>query len=274
MEVIKAAVLAIVQALTEFLPVSSSGHLAIADALFKEGTTSLQSYIIITHFGTMLATLIVFIKEIWAMVLSLGTIPTAIKEKKAGPDLKMIGLIIVASIPTGVMGVLLADHFEAFTSNLVLVGIMLIITGGILLVTKYLPQGARTEKDFKWWRALILGTAQGFAIMPGISRSGTTISTSLMLGADRKFAGRISFLISLPAIAAAGILDLVKEYKSVGISGDLLPLGLAFVVSFGVGWLALKLLLKLIQGGKFHYFSLYCFLLGAATIVLRLTGVI
>ncbi len=274
MEILKALVLGIVQALTEFLPVSSSGHLAIANALFHDGGAGFKNLLIMAHFGTMLATLLVFWKEIWGLILSLGKLPQAIKTKQAEPEHKMIWIIILASIPTGILGYFLADRFDALAGNLILVGAMLMVTGIILLVTRFIKEGKRTETDFGAGRALILGLFQGFAIMPGISRSGTTISTSLVLGAERKFAGRVSFLISLPAIAAAALLDVLKELKAGTLNGSILPMAVIFTVSFVIGYFALKLLLRLIEGGKFYIFSVYCLLAGAVTIVLRLLKVI
>ena len=273
MEFIKAIVLGVIQGLTEFLPVSSSGHLAIAGALFPAGANNMETTIIVLHLGTMLATVIVFWKEIVTIFAAIPQIPSAIREKKASDELKMMWYIIVASIPTGLMGVFLAKYFEGLTQNLVLIGLMLLVTSVILIITRFLSGGKLKEQKFGTLRAFILGTAQGFSIMPGISRSGTTIATSLYMGADRAFAGRISFLISLPAIFAAVLLDFYKNMHAIKTL-HLAPLAVGLVVSFIVGYIALKLLLKLVEKGKIFWFSIYTFILGTATIILRLAHLI
>lgn len=273
MDLIRAFLLGVVQALTEFLPVSSSGHLAIANALLPEGA-NFQSLLIFAHLGTMLATVLVFGKEILGLIASLGSLPQSLREKSWKNEHRMLGIILLASIPTAVIGLGLSSHFEHLTSNLILVGSMLILTGILLLVTRFLQPGTLTEQNFGPGRALLLGLFQGMAILPGLSRSGTTISSSLILGSDRKFAGRVSFLISLPAIAGAGLLDILKGIKDSTFSGSLAPLAVVFATSFILGYIALLFLLKVIEAGRFYLFSIYCFLIGITVIVLRLTQVI
>ncbi|OHD57129.1 MAG: hypothetical protein A2Y33_09395 [Spirochaetes bacterium GWF1_51_8] len=275
MDILQSIILAVVQGLTEFLPISSSGHLALADKLFGPGTADLRFFAIV-HFGTMFATIFVFWDEIAKLFKSLGTIPQAVREKKMNGELKMVLYIIIASIPTGFMGIFLKDKFESLTQSAVIVGACLLVTGTILLVTKFVRQSERTENNFGFLRALVLGVAQGVAILPGVSRSGTTIATSLYLGAERKFAGRLSFLISLPAILAVNLLEWFDPQAACPADGLLpkLPYIIGFVVAFGVGFLALKLLLKIVESGKFWIFSFYCFAIGITAIVLGAMGII
>lgn len=268
-------ILAIIQGLTEFLPISSSGHLAIADKIFSGNLGSLEQFAITVHFGTMMATIWVFWDEIERLFKSLGTIPQAIKKREWNDDLKMVMYIIIATIPTAIIGFLLKDKFETLMGNLTVVGIMLIVTALILFLTKFTQQGEKKEGNFGFLNSFFLGLAQTVAIMPGISRSGATISTALFLKSDREFAGRISFLISLPAIIGANFYELYK-LKSQGICpfGDAWIIQIVgFLVSFGVGLLALKILLRLIKKGKFFYFSIYCLALGIATIILSQVGI-
>lgn len=285
MEIVRAVVLAIVQGLTEFLPISSSGHLAITDAIFPGSLDNLKTFIVFTHFGTMIATIWVFWDDIVKLFKSLLTIPKAIKEKKMNAELKTVLYIVIASVPTGAMGFFLADKFDSLTGNILLIGAMLILTGFILLVPHFVRKdknnknntSRRTAKNFGWWRSLILGVAQGLAIIPGISRSGTTISTMLLMKSERKFAGRLSFLISLPAISAATMMELValkKEFGCLTGAVGIVPLIVSMLVAFGVGLLALKLLLKLVEKGKFYLFSFYCFAVGITVVVLNLVGML
>lgn len=276
MNIIKAVILAIIQGLTEFLPISSSGHLAIADKIISGDLGSLGQFTITVHFGTMMATIWVFWDEIIRLLKSLGTIPQAIKEKKWNDDLKMVMYIIIATIPTAIIGYFFNEQFEGFMNNLTLVGIMLLVTAVILFLTRFSQQGDKKEGKFGFLNSLWLGLAQTAAMMPGISRSGTTISTALFLKSDREFAGRASFLISLPAIIGANVYEFAK-LRSQGVCpfGQGVWIQMAgFLVSFGIGLAALKLLLHLIKKGKFFYFSIYCLVLGITIIILSQTGVL
>jgi undecaprenyl-diphosphatase len=275
MDILQSIILSVIQGLTEFLPISSSGHLALADKLFGPHTADLR-FFAIAHLGTMFATIWVFWDEIIKLFKSLGTIPAAVKEKKLNGDLKMVLYIIIASVPTGIMGIFLKDKFESLTSNVIIIGICLVVTGIILLVTRFVKTGERDQNNFGFLRALILGTAQGIAILPGVSRSGTTIAASLYMGADRKFAGRLSFLISLPAIFAVNLMEWFDPNAACPADGIVpkLPYIIGFVVSFGVGLLALKILLKLVENGKFWVFAFYCFALGVTAIILGGMGII
>jgi undecaprenyl-diphosphatase len=280
MEILRSIILAVVQGLTEFIPVSSSGHLAIADALFDNITDNLKTYIAITHFGTLFSVIWVFWDDIIRLLKSLLTIPSAIKEKSMNDDLKMVVYIVTASIPTAIIGLLFTRVYVDLTANLIIVGAMLLVTGGVLLVSRFIKVDENKAKDasnFGILNALILGTVQGLAVMPGISRSGATISTALILKSDRKFAGRVSFLISLPAVAGAALLEWIEISQdgcpfSTGIIN--FPMVLAFLLSFIVGLVALKVLLKFVDKGKIHVFSYYCFGIGILSIVLRILGIL
>jgi len=220
MDLIKAIILGFIQGVTEFLPISSSGHLALADKLFPGGQADIL-FFTITHLGTMLATMVVFKKEIIAMIFSLKNLWIRIKNKNIDNNQRMLFYIFVGSVPTGVAGIMLADKFESMTDNMHFVASMLIITGLILFMTKYIPSGTKKENDFGALRAFGVGCAQGVAILPGISRSGTTISATLLLKGERNFAGRLSFLMSLPAILAANLLeclDIAEKKGSVHFS--------------------------------------------------------
>ncbi len=261
MSVLSAAILAVIQGLTEFLPVSSSGHLVLGEALL--GTHAFKDSIafeLVVHLGTFLAVLVIF----WNDILNLlGIFFTRIvspgqwkSEYEQNSEFRLAVLMLIAMLPAGVVGLLLRDQISNLFSNPVMVSIALLVTGALLLSTKYFKP-ADQPIDLK--RALLIGFAQALALVPGISRSGSTIAMALALGVKQEQAARFSFIMVLPLIVAATVLEF-KDLLEVGISADEgLILGIGLVVSFLVGYVSLKWLLKLLRQGKFHYFAWYCF---------------
>ncbi|MCK5214457.1 MAG: undecaprenyl-diphosphate phosphatase [Candidatus Omnitrophica bacterium] len=261
MGILKTIFLGFIQGVTEFLPISSSGHLSLMDRIFPGGDADVL-FFTITHLGTMLATFVVFRKEISNILVSFKDLLPNMKKGELVSSQSMMFYIIIGSVPTGLAGIILADKFEAFIENINFVGVMFMVTGLILLTTRFAQEGSKREGSFGPWRSFLVGCAQGFAILPGISRSGTTISSILLLKGERAFAGRLSFLMSLPAILAANLLEfrhVIKQGAGNCISFSHI---LGFVVSFIVGFFSLKLLLRLVEQGKFHYFAYYCFAIG------------
>lgn len=275
MDIIKPVVLGIVQGLTEFLPVSSSGHLVLGQKLFGLTEPELL-FDVILHTGTLLAVVIIFHKEVIKLALETIRLPITIKSKKSireawssNQDFRMLALIILGSIPTGLIGVLFKDAFKSLFGSTLAVGFALLFTGLLLILTIKVGQTGRLTDRFKASDALIIGAAQGLAITPGVSRSGFTICTALFLGIDRETAARYSFLLSIPAILGALILEL-RSFQPGAFGGVELTIG--FIASFLSGLLALLALLKLVKQGKLHYFAFYCWLIGLVTIGLSLTS--
>ena len=258
MNEIDAIILGVIQGLTEFLPVSSSGHLEITRELL--GTNQLPSDNLlmtsVLHFATALSTILVFRKDIYDLIKGLFD-----KENKTSKS--YVIKILIAIVPAGLVGFLLSDEIEfLFSGNMILVGIMLIITGTLLFLTKILK-----TKNFKISsvHALIIGLSQAFAVIPGISRSGATICTSLFLGNNKSEAAKFSFLIVIPVIFGAILKDV--------LSGDIFDneikisiLIIGFISSFLTGVLACKLMLKIVANNNLIYFSFYCFVLGIISI--------
>jgi len=236
-------ILAIIQGLTEFLPVSSSGHLALAGMVLNvpEGDITFE---IVLHLGTLMAVLAVYGRDLMELVAGV------IKGEKE--SLVLAGLLLIGSIPAGVVGYLLADSIESIFSSPLIVSVMLLVTGTVLFGTSF-----------------IIGVSQALALMPGISRSGFTISTGLLSGIRREKAARFSFLLSVPAIAGAAILKL-GDTVSGGI--DTLMLITGFLISALTGYLALRILLRFLKAGKFSIFAWYCWLLGITGLIVALTG--
>lgn len=244
-----AILLGIIQGLTEFLPVSSSGHLVIAQALLDVNQPGLV-FEILAHLGTLLAVLVYFRKRIRDLVKALFGKGT--KENRG-----LILWLIVGTIPAGLVGVLLEDFFdEAFSSPALTAG-MLIVTGAILLATRFVPKGNRRVG---WRNALVMGIGQAMAIMPGISRSGSTIAFGLFSRVDPSIAAEFSFLLAIPAIGGAAVLksrDLA--HLDIGLIG---PYLIGSLMAFLFGLLAVYLVLSMIRRGKFEYFAYYCFAAG------------
>lgn len=249
MSTLQALFLGLVQGLTEFLPVSSSGHLIIFRNIFGIDEPML-TYDIFLHLGTLVAVLIVFWRDIWRLIRR--------------PFCKEVLLLIIATVPVGVIGLLFDDAVEA-ASTLLTVGIGLIITGTLLFFSDHL-NGKLELKQLSCGKALLVGTIQGIAVLPGISRSGSTIFASLLCGLNRKEAARYSFLLSILAILGAGLvqaLDIVKDTGSFNLDVTYLVGMLAAAVS---GFAAIRIFLRLLEKKSMKFFSYYCW--AAAALVL------
>ncbi len=239
-------ILGLIQGLTEFLPVSSSGHLVIFSSLLGKVNDGIL-FDLMLHFGTLLATIVVFRKKIMSLILGLF--------KKDPESIKSTLLIVVACIPTGLIGIIFKTPLESLFDKPLIVSCTLFLTGIIIFSSRFRGNGTAT---FGYKTALMIGIVQGLAIIPGISRSGSTIAISMLIGIDRKEAGEFSFLISIPAIFGAVLLksrDVLADpalSASIG-AGEVV----GTLVSFIVGVIALKWLLSFVQKGKLHYFAPY-----------------
>ncbi len=270
--IFKVIVLGVLQGLTEFLPVSSSGHLVIGQHLLGFGQSELMLDVSL-HVGTLAAVVFFLRRELWRILVQLPYLPKLLgpAETRAQvwaeqPDLKLAVLVVVGTIPTGLIGLLFRKPLEAAFASVALVGLALIFTGVLLALTAFIGRGERGVSGFGLGRALILGVAQGLAIIPGVSRSGTTIAVGLFANLDRTLAARFSFLLSIPAILGALVLQLVKAPTG-SVSPGLMVVGaLAAAV---VGYLALALLVWIVGRGKMWYFAPYCLVLGGVALFLR-----
>ncbi len=264
---IEAIILGLVQGLTEFLPVSSSGHLAIGKALFGIETADL-SFEVAVHAATVLATLVVFWKDIVRLLQGLF-------KFKLNPETRYILLIVLSMIPVFVVGMFFKDRVEAiFGSGLLVVGVALLVTALLLFLSETLSarrsgMSARAGNDGKqmsWKSALWMGVAQAVAVIPGLSRSGSTIATGLLCGVRREEVTRFSFLMVLVPILGEAFLDVVGgEFgqSSVGV----LPLLLGFVAAFVSGLFACRFMIAIVKKAKLRWFALYCVLVGLACII-------
>ena len=259
MDWIEALILGIIQGLTEFLPVSSSGHLEIAKALFGDTSVAEQSMLttVVLHGATALSTIVVFRKDLIEIFGGLF-------QFKWNDETKFSLKIIISMVPAAVIGVLFEDQLELlFEDQILLVGFMLLVTGGLLLLA---DKAKTTDKDVSNTNALIIGISQAIAILPGISRSGATISTSVLLGIDRTKAAKFSFLMVVPLILAKMGKDIISGEISLE-NANAFPLSIGFVAAFVTGLLACTWMIKLVQKSKLSYFAYYCFVVGIIAIV-------
>ena len=277
MTFLEAILLGILQGLTEFLPVSSSGHLVLAQT-FLGLNEPLVFFDVMLHVGTLAAVLVVYRAAIWKLTIgglsTLTDIQFWRKPKStfnASTDLKFVWLILLGSIPTGVIAVLFKTELESFFHEVRLVSVMLILTGVILQLPRLRKQEVDSADDstekLRVWHAPLIGIAQGCAITPGISRSGTTISLALFLGVPAKTAAEYSFLLSIPAILGAVVLK-IRDIGETTIPFYIVAAGT--LAAFIVGYIALRFLLVVLNRGKFSLFSYYCIALGLVSLLIAL----
>ncbi len=270
MSYLQSVLLGLVQGLTEFLPVSSSGHLAI----FKEilGADALSSTLtmdILLHVGTLFAVFLVYYKDIWALVREFFCMVWDLLRGKpdfSSPYRRFVLMVLIGSVPAGIVGILLKDTIS--TLPLTCVGLALFVTAVLLWISDRLPRGNKTMADASYKSALTVGLFQAMAILPGISRSGSTIVGSRVSGYSNEFAVKYSFILSIPAILGAAVLDFADVLKGAAPMIDIGPALAGMTVAAVSGFLAIRWLLKLVQKSKFHYFSYYCALAGIVAILL------
>lgn len=253
MTYIEAILLGLIQGLTEFLPVSSSGHLVILSSVLGVETQGL-TFEVMVHFGTLIAVFVVFKDDIFSLIRN--------------PFQKLTLLIIVGAIPTAIMGLALEDTFEKMFGSLHIVGFSLLITGALLWVAESIKKNNKGFKQMRYRDAIIVGIVQGVAITPGISRSGSTIAMSLILGLDRGTAARYSFLLAIPVILGATLLKTKELITEPAITAFYGPYLTGTIVASLSGYAAIRILLKFLQEGKLKYFSVYCWLVGIGLILL------
>lgn len=262
MDILTAIILGIIQGLTEFLPVSSSGHLELGKALLGDNSIPEESllFTVVLHFATALSTMVVFRKDIIDIV-------TGILKFEWNDDMQFLAKIVLSMLPAVVVGLFFEEQLEQlFNGNILLVGAMLIVTGLLLFLA---DKAKHTNKDVSFANAFVIGVSQAIAMLPGISRSGATISTSVLLGNDKTKAARFSFLMVVPLIFGKIAKDLLSGDLNFD-SSNTLPLSLGFIAAFVSGLLACTWMIALVKKSKLSYFAIYCFIVGIIAIVVAL----
>jgi undecaprenyl-diphosphatase len=251
-------ILAVVQGIAEFLPISSSGHLAVLEAVFAQFGHSMADNVAVTillHAGTLAAVLIVY----WRRILAL-----------LGRDRRMIAMLILGTIPAVLVGLPVKLWAEGLLDSPLLSGLMFPVTGCLLMWSGRRGADGTAYSDIRWQQALMVGLFQAVAVLPGISRSGSTIAGGLLCGMKRDAAAAFSFMLSIPVTGGACILQLAEFAASPPSRSEWLPLALATAVSMVVGLMSLTWLLRFIHGGRLYYFSWWLFLAGGAVIAWQL----
>ena len=261
MNTLEALVLGLVQGFTEYLPVSSSGHLTIGAALFGINGADNLTFTIMVHVATVLSTLVILWREIdWIL--------KGLFKFQMNDETKYALNILVSMIPVGIVGVFFKDKVEAvFGSGLLIVGIMLLVTALLLTFSYYAKP--RQRENISLWHAFLIGVGQALAVLPGLSRSGTTIATGLLLGNKKEKMAQFSFLMVIPPILGEALLDLLKGLKGEEALGgiDTWPMVVGFVAAFVSGCIACKWMINVVKRGKLIYCGIYCAIAGVLTIM-------
>lgn len=265
MDWLEALILGLVQGLTEYLPVSSSGHIAIGQALFgmESGEENLM-FTVAVHVATVLSTLVILWSEIdWIL--------KGLFKMELNAETKYVLNIVVSMIPVGVVGLFFKDQIEEiFGSGLLIVGCCLLITASLLTFSYFAKP--RQKEHISWVDALIIGIAQAVAVLPGVSRSGSTIATGLLLGNKKESLAQFSFLMVIPPILGEALLEVMKAVKGEAVMGSIetWPLVVGFLAAFLSGCVACKWMIHIVKKGKLIYFGIYCAIVGIITILCSL----
>ncbi len=258
MEIVDAIILGIIQGLTEFLPVSSSGHLELGKAILGDNSVPEESllFTVVLHFATALSTIVVFRKDIWIILRGL-------LQVKNNEETQFSLKIIISMVPAVVVGLFFEEQLEQlFGGNIMFVGFMLMITAALLW---FADKAKSTRKPVSFLNAFVIGIAQAIAMLPGISRSGATISTSVLLGNDKTKAARFSFLMVIPLIFGKIAKDILSGDLSFS-SENIIPVAIGFIAAFISGLFACTWMISLVKKSKLTYFALYCILVGLLAI--------
>lgn len=273
MTVFSSFLLGLIQGVAEFLPISSSGHLAIAQNLLNLQAEIPEFFDVLLHLGTLLAVFVAYWQDIKDMVveffrgigdLAHRSTPTPVPSAR-----RLILLIILGTLPLFIV-LPIKDKVQGLSNNMVFIGAALIVTGFLLFASDMIKKGRKNERTATWLDVLLVGVGQAVATVPGISRSGMTISAGCFMGFERKFAVRFSFLLSIPAVLGANILSLKDAFEA-GVAWNEVPVYLVGVVTAAVvGYLCIRLLKMIADKGKFGAFSYYCWAVGLLTLILNI----
>lgn len=285
MSFLDAVLMGVIQGLTEFLPVSSSGHLSLFKILFDVNTETGMFFDVLLHLGTLLAVFAVFYKDIFRMVTEgFGIVGDFFRNtmifagnvflKKDEPYHRLIDssyrkfvmLVIVSTIPTGIIGYVAADVVEAASSVLLVTGSCLVFTAVLLFVSDRIDDGMKTPRNVTYSNAFFIGICQGFATLPGLSRSGTTITACLLSKFNRKFAVKYSFIMSIPAVLGAVVLKITDVSVENITASDLGAYIAGVICAAVVGYICIRTMLVVVKRRKFTIFSIYCLIIGFVSI--------
>lgn len=275
MNTIQALLMGLLQGLTEYLPVSSSGHLTIASTLFGIDGEENMLFTIMVHVATVLSTIVILGGEIWNIIKGMfGPLNNGAQGlNRLNPDQRYVFNILVSMIPIGIVGVFFKEQVEAiFGSGMTIVGICLLVTALLLTFSYYARP--RERENISLGHAFIIGLAQAIAVLPGLSRSGSTIATGLMLGEKKSNMAQFSFLMVIPPILGEALLDVLKMVKGESLGAEIgwLPLTVGFLAAFISGCVACKWMIGIVKKGKLIYFAYYCAIAGVISLIYGLVA--
>ena len=270
MSILEAIFLGIIQGATEFLPISSSGHSILLPLIFGLGEPGLNE-VVIAHQGTLLAVLVYFRRDIWAIIKAV--LQGLVERNPLGNVESRLGwFLVVGSIPAAVIGLLFEHQFETVFSDPRFAAFFLIITAGLLIIGEKMLSGRKKLADMTWIDAILIGVFQMFALFPGVSRSGSTIMGGLTRGLNRELAARYSFLMSVPIIAGAGLIKLLGLLQAGNLAAQLPSLITVFVVAAVVGYACIAFLMNWLKERSLYPFAIYCAVFGAGYLVYAFVG--
>lgn len=272
MGIVEAIVLGVIEGVTEFLPVSSTAHLTIAEKAFGQpiGAPDVTAFTAIIQLGAIAATLVYFRADIWRLVQGFWY---GVKDKRQrGADYNLAWAVIIGSIPIAIIGLLFKNQIETTLRSLWLLAVALIVWSGVMWLADRRDTGERHEKNITWKDTLVIGTVQCLALIPGVSRSGATISAGLLKGFDRVAATRLSFFLAIPALTAAGALEGVSRAGDISSGVGWVPTATATFISFVVAYASIAWLLRYVARHDFSAFISYRVALGGVLIILLVTG--
>jgi undecaprenyl-diphosphatase len=254
-EYVQILILAVVQGVAEFLPISSKGHLVIVEQLLAtfSGGKSIapgKQVEVFLHLGTLGSIVVVYARDLWAL----------------RKDFRLCAILVVATLPAALIGLAFDDWFDAAFDAPILAGFGLLLTASLLTIAQWLERIPVSERPIPWLGGVVVGCFQAFALLPGVSRSGTTISGGLLVGLDRRAATRFSFLLAVPVTAGAILLTAIRAWDDSSLAVGPGPLVMGVLVAFLVGWASLEALIRIVVRGKLHWFAVYCVIVGLLTI--------
>ena len=267
MSYFEAIILGLVQGLAEFLPITSSGHLALLQQAFGIHEDKVLLFAVLLHVGTLISVFIVYWKDIWELIvelcLTIRDLCTGKGLRLAERPIRKLGvMIIVATIPTAIIGLVFSDFFDSLYNSVIPIGVGLIITGFLLIFAEKKGEGNRGIQQMNFRNAIFIGLVQGVAICPGISRSGSTLFGSLICNLDRKFAVKFVFLISIPSILGSAVLEAPAALEAGVTAAEVGPVLVGMLVAAVSGLVAIKTMIKIVSDKKLSYFSYYVWVLG------------
>lgn len=271
MNFLDALILGILQGITEFLPISSSGHLVLGEAVLGLDVEALKSFDVAVHIGTLVAIILYFWKDFVGLIVGFLSLIRVVKPKPKHDEYhRLILFIVIGTVPAVLVGFLLGDAIDYWFRNTLYVGLFMIIVAELFIIAEGQLKKFKKETNLKLGHAIIIGCFQALALIPGVSRSGSTIAAGIFQGISREKAARFSFLLAMPAIFGAGLLTLVKEMRAETFTVDIMPMTVGFIASVAAGFASVYFLMKFLKNHTLKVFSVYLFVVGAVSVIISI----